>query len=292
MKRQGGGWQELLGRVTGDVQRAVARVATESERSKTIGRGAAGDQTLVADKVAEDVISTAVLGVKGTRVLSEEGGEMGDRSCRVVAVVDPLDGSSNFSRGIPFYCTSVAIADGDRLRDVRVAMVRDLVGGDVYFAERGHGATKNGEPIRTSRSRKLQDAVLGADVGSTPPAAAPAIARLTAGSKRVVHFGANALELCFLAEGRIDAFVDVRGRMRVTDLAGACLIAEEAGAEVYVGSSPSGAPDFSLHSRFNVAAAANPRLMAEVERTLGRSRETLARPGEATRNRRKAASRD
>lgn len=223
-------WERLLAKAMGEVQKAVAAVAAGPDRGLVVGKGAAGDKTLLADRRAEEILSEALLGVDGVRVLSEEAGDIGDPAGRTVAVVDPLDGSSNFERGIQFYCTSVAVAEGGWLDDVRVAMVRNLVNGDSYFAARGGGATKNGRGISTTRTRRLEDAVVAVDMSGTSGPAVKALAPLVSGAKRVVHFGANALELCYLAEGRIDAFIDVRRRMRVTDFAAGGPIAAEAGA--------------------------------------------------------------
>ena len=87
---------------------------------------------------------------------------------------------------------------------------------------------------------------------------------LVQGVKRQVHLGANALEVCYLAEGRIDSFVDLRGRMRITDFAGANLIALEAGAKI----SDAGGEDLDLHfdleHRFSFVASANEEIHRKI----------------------------
>ncbi|MDG6991193.1 MAG: hypothetical protein JRM99_07220, partial [Nitrososphaerota archaeon] len=214
------------------VWKEVAPLARRPGRGRTVGTGAAGDRTIFADKLAEDILVRDLTRVDGLRILSEEAGSLGAPSAGTVAVVDPLDGSSNFERGIPFYCTSIAIVEGDSTRDATAGVVRDLVSGDVYAARKGRGATKNGKPIRTAAGGDPKQAVVGVDFSGSPPGLVPGLEPLIAGVKRQVHLGANALELCYLAEGKTDSFVDLRGRMRVTDFAAANLIALEAGAEV------------------------------------------------------------
>jgi myo-inositol-1(or 4)-monophosphatase len=213
--------------------------------------------TTVADKKAEDVLLGALIRVEGLRVLSEEAGEVGSQQARVLAIVDPIDGSSNFERGIPFYCTSVAIAGGRSIGDVNFGIVRDLVRGDVYTATRGGGAKKNGKRIRTSKTSELSKAVVGIDVSKASQGVLRSLLPLVGCIGRQVHYGANALELCLMAEGMTDAFVDVRGRMRTVDFAAAQLIAAEAGAVL---SEPGGGElrfSLDLTSRFSFVASAN-----------------------------------
>ena len=102
-----------------------------------MGVGAAGDRTIYADRLAEVILLKRLGEVDGVRVLSEEAGDAGDPDGSTLAVVDPLDGSSNFERGIPFYCTSVAVAEGGTLDGILAGVVRDLVTGDAYSARRG-----------------------------------------------------------------------------------------------------------------------------------------------------------
>ncbi len=257
-------WLETLSKATLDAQEAVAAVAAAGERGVVVGTGAAGDKTLLADRKAEDALAEVLVARQGLRMLSEEAGQVGDPRSSLTAVVDPLDGSSNFQRGLPFYCSSVAIAGGSGLESVTAGAVRNLVSGDLYYAERGLGATKNGAPIRTTRAARLEESVVGVDLSGSPAGTVAGHLRLLSGSKRVVHYGANALELCLLADGSIDSFVDLRGRMRVTDIAAGCLIAQEAGAAVRIERVPESAPELSFESRFNVVASATAALQGEV----------------------------
>ncbi|MDG6988324.1 MAG: hypothetical protein JRN21_03255 [Nitrososphaerota archaeon] len=257
-------WERLLLSSTEAVMRRLAPLARRGGRGTVIGVGAAGDKTIYADKKAEDILLKHILRAGGAKVLTEEAGSVGDDDAAILAIVDPLDGSSNFEHGIPFYCTSVALADGRTMDDVRVGVVRDLVTGDVYAARRGKGATKNGKTIRTSRTADPSTAVVGVDLSGTRERMTARQGPLIEGVKRQVHLGANALELCYLAEGKTDAFVDLRGKMRVTDFAAAGLIALEAGAVL---TDPRGrrlSPEFDLEHRFNFVASANGELHRKI----------------------------
>lgn len=242
---------------------------SKGESARKVGVGAAGDETLVADRECENVIIDTLLSVEGVRVLSEEAGERGPGSSGFLAIVDPLDGSSNFSRGIPFYCTSICVVEGARLRDARYALVRNLVNGDVYYAEKGKGGFKNGEKLKPSRKTELSDSIAAVDLSKAKPAVIDALGPLSSRLGRQVHFGANALEICMVAEGDIESFVDLRSRMRVTDVAGAYLIAKEAGAVLTAESGAELDPVLDLRSRLSVVASGNAVLHQKVLKELG-----------------------
>ena len=262
-------WEKLLLSATERVRSRVSEVAVREERWKSVGIGASGDKTLLADKVAEDELMKTLLGVPGTKVLSEEAGFQGDPDGDTLAVVDPLDGSSNFARRIPFYCTSVAMIEGNTLEDVKVGVVRDLVTGDVYHAVRGRGTRRNGAAVHASRVAQVSHAVIGVDVSRGGSELAALLAHLIGAASRQVHFGANALELSYVSDGTIDAFVDIRGKIRITDLAAAYLVAAEAGAEITDAQGNELEAVLDLKHRLSFVASANMRLHKEILRLCG-----------------------
>ena len=265
-------WEELLLGATERVRGKISTLARRGEGRNSLGVGASGDRTLLADKEAEDELMKALLSVAGTRVLSEEAGFRGDPDGSTLAVVDPLDGSSNFARGIPFYCTSVAIAEGDSLEGIKVGVVRDLVSGDVYHAVKGKGAKKNGASVEASNVTDVSRAVLGVDVSRGGSELIERLAPLIGVASRQVHFGANALELSYVSDGTVDAFVDIRGKIRITDLAAAYLVAAEAGAEISDAQGRELRAAFDLTHRLSFVASANAQLHEEIMRLCGTAR--------------------
>jgi myo-inositol-1(or 4)-monophosphatase len=262
-------WDELLSDATERVRLKIAEVVLRGERTRFLGTGASGDRTLVADHEAEDELLRSMSGVDGLRILSEEAGDRGDPKAKHVALIDPLDGSSNFERGIPYYCSSVAIGEGRRLEDITHGVVRDLVTGDFYYARRGRGSTKNGRKIRTSKTKTLSSAVVGIDLSMAKQETVRRLVPVIGAAKRQVHYGANALELCYLADGRIDGSIDLRTRMRITDFAAGYLIAREAGATITGDGGAGLRPGFDLKDRFSYLATANPSLHNEVVKLSG-----------------------
>jgi myo-inositol-1(or 4)-monophosphatase len=209
---------------------------TLKEPQPDLGKGAGGDQMKMVDLAAEKAIIEILLqrGVSFTLV-SEESGvkEFGAHPLENYVTIDPIDGTTNLVRGLPFYCTSIAASNGPLLSQVFAGLVSDLYHGTTYTATKGKGAYRNGEKISTSTAASLDDAVIGLDLNTCKvKEIAPQLSDLIQHTRHIRHFGANALELCFVAEGLTDAFVDIRGKLRTTDVAAGFLILKEAGGIV------------------------------------------------------------
>jgi myo-inositol-1(or 4)-monophosphatase len=190
----------------------------------------------LADLAAEKAIVEVMLqhDVSFTLV-SEESGikEYGSEADQCFVTTDPIDGTTNLIRGLPFYCSSIAVSRKQMLSQVYAAMVTDLYHGTTYMAVEGKGAFRNGQKIATSQMADLGEAVIGLDLNTYKvKAVAKQLTDLIEVTKHIRHFGANALELCFVAEGLTDAFVDIRGKLRTTDVAAGFLIVKEAGGIV------------------------------------------------------------
>ncbi len=206
---------------------------TLKEPQPDLGRGAGGDQTKLVDLAAEKAIIEVLLqhGISFTLV-SEESGikEYGNQAQNCYITVDPIDGTTNLVRGLPFYCSSIAVSHKPLLSDVYAAMVTDLIHETTYTATKSQGAYRNGAKISTSTVTSLEEAVIGLDLNTYKiKEVAPQLSELIQATKHIRHFGANALELCFVANGLTDAFVDIRGKLRTTDVAAGFLILKEAG---------------------------------------------------------------
>lgn len=174
---------------------------------------------LVADRAAHEVLDPALVGGEPVGVLSEESGLQGaDR--RVVVVVDPVDGSTNASRRIPWYACSLAAVHDGRLR---AAVVDNLATGVRYRAVRGAGATRDGVTIRCSGQDELASAVLVLN----------GYAGAHAGWRQYRTMGAMALDLCAVADGTFDGSVDCTvDAINPWDYLGGVLVLEEAGGSV------------------------------------------------------------
>ena len=145
-------------------------------------------------------------------------------------ILDPIDGTSNALHGIPFFCTSVALSTGPTLSSTKLGFVKNLSNKDVFFAEKGHGAYKGKTCLKPSTITTLSDALISVELSL--PHNQQHLKRLTPlllDLKKIRHLGATALEICYVASGALDAFVDLRNIARSVDLAAAYIILGEAG---------------------------------------------------------------
>ena len=171
-----------------------------------------------SDLVADEAALGVLLG-SGLAVMSEESGRSGG-DAPVLVVLDPLDGSTNASRGIPWYAISLCALDEE---GPRVALVVNLAIGTRYSAVRGQGARRDGKPIGPTSCDRVSSAVVA--IGGFP--------RRHLGWAQFRAFGASALEFCAVADGQIDAFcVPSPGRIFGWDYMGGMLVCQEAGAVV------------------------------------------------------------
>ena len=193
--------------------------------------GPSGDREgQYASDVAADAAAVAVLREAGLAVLSEEAGRLGrwrsdetsdETSREIVVALDPLDGSTNAALGLPWYATSLCAVDGD---GPVVAVVHDLPGDVRFDAVRGGGSRRNGVAMaRRDEGPGVGDAIVA--VNALPPR--------SAGWAQFRAMGAAALDLCAVAEGRFDAFVDYdHDALGPWDYLGGMLICREVGIEV------------------------------------------------------------
>jgi myo-inositol-1(or 4)-monophosphatase len=168
--------------------------------------------------LAADAAALPVLHGVGLAVLSEESGVSGDGPSGLLAVIDPVDGSTNAHRRIPFYSTSICVLDDE---GPRVGLVRNHANGNRFAAIRGDGADKNAGAIRPSGCEELRNAIVGI---SGFPGTYPGWAQFRA-------LGSASLELCAVAEGVLDAYT-VAGRSTLYgwDYLAGLLICREVGA--------------------------------------------------------------
>lgn len=191
-----------------------------------IGTGAAGDKTYRIDKIAEDIILSGLdASGEALTIISEEAGIRDIKGGAKKVLIDPIDGSRNAISGIPFYCTSIAVANGDTVGDMQLSYVLNLVSGEEFWAERGGGAFHNGEKMSTQSDEIFY---LTAYEAQSPRTDISRIMPLLVDSRKTRCFGATALDLAYLAYGAISVFANP-SPSRSFDFAGGWLLVKEAG---------------------------------------------------------------
>jgi len=246
-----------------------------------------GDADLVtaADRAAERLIRERITQKWPHHdVLGEEQG-LNDQGSEYRWYVDPLDGTTNFAHGYPVFCVSLAVeqrrpsSSGVRIAGVIYDPTRD----ELFSAEPGKGAYLNGGAIHVSKTRSLQESLLGTGFPSQKRHKNPNIYfyhQLTLHSHGVRRAGSAALDLCNVAAGRYDGFWEFN--LNPWDTAAGVLILEESGGKV---SRFDGSP-FELNSRETVATNAliHDELLSEFEKVFsGRGLDALPDPKAYTR---------
>ncbi|MDL5156523.1 inositol monophosphatase family protein [Actinomycetospora termitidis] len=218
-------------RVVGDL--SVADLATKSSATDVVTAGDRECEALVRERLAELRPQDAVLG-------EEEGGDDEPEPGRLRWVVDPIDGTVNYTHGLPWFSVSLGVeVDGRAL----AGAVVEPVSGRVWSAAAGHGARLDARPLRASALDRPGIAVVGTGLAYDPARRerqAALIARVASSIGDIRRQGCASLDLCSVAAGWIDGFFE--HGLKPWDWCAGALIAEEAGAVVRRPTGP-GVPD-------------------------------------------------
>lgn len=216
---------ENLARQAGDVLRAAY------EQEHHVDYKGAIDLVTEVDRRSEALILREIRRLfPGHRVLAEESGGVAG-SDGYMWYVDPLDGTVNYAHGVPFFSVSIAYAQEGV---TRLGVVYDPLRNELFAAERGAGAWLNGRPIRPSAVADLGKSLLVTgfpyNAWVTPDDNVGNFARFSKCTQGVRRLGSAALDLCYIAAGRLDGYWELT--LHPWDVAAGGLIAEQAGARV------------------------------------------------------------
>jgi myo-inositol-1(or 4)-monophosphatase len=262
-------WLELCRAAVEDVRAVLAELPGRAEREPVVGAGLGGDDTTAVDAAAEAaIVSRLASSGESFTLVSEELGEkrFGDGEGPRV-VLDPIDGSLNAKRGIPFFSLSLAVADGAAMGDVRFGYVYDFGTGEEWTALRGEGAYLNDRQIGDQRPKdEIEILAFEATLTSLVAERAGAMVGL---AYRLRIMGSLAIALCHLADGRLDAVCSLKAA-RSVDIAAGQLLVRECGLAIDLFETPpfERAP-LDLEGRSRVVAAGTPELCARLAAALG-----------------------
>jgi myo-inositol-1(or 4)-monophosphatase len=234
-----------------DVEAVFRAMPTRAERERVLGTGEGGDETTAIDQAAEDAIVERFRAT-GASIVSEELGFLAGSD--TVLVIDPIDGSLNAKRGIPFFSLSIAVADGRTMDNVHSGFVHDFGSGEEWTAKRGQGAFLDGKPLgATEQGGAVEILVMEATRTDLVAADAPKVVGL---AHRLRIMGSTALSLCHLAAGRVDGVCTLKPT-RSVDIAAGQLLCRELGLalELFDVAEPFGAAPLDLVGRSRLAAA-------------------------------------
>lgn len=219
----------------------------------------ANDYVTQVDKASEDEIKYIIQkAYPHHAILGEESGLTKPDGAEVTWIIDPLDGTTNFIHGFPQFCISIGVMEKGR---VEHGVIYDPLKDELFTASRGHGAKLNDRRIRVSTTRHLEKSLIGTGF---PTREMPVVDKYlgllreiwpkTAGVRRA---GAGALDLAYVAAGRLDGFWEYN--LKIWDVAAASLMIKEAGGFV------TGMEDADSYLKTGNIIAGNPKIHPELE---------------------------
>ncbi|WP_298522704.1 bifunctional NADP phosphatase/NAD kinase [uncultured Methanobrevibacter sp.] len=271
---------DLCYEIIKEVSRATRPYFGTPEAGEKVKIGADGTPTSYIDLIAEDIVIHILKEANVySYIVSEEIGELRlgkgtkrsisltqelrrddipeEERPRFIFLLDPIDGTSNAIKEIPAFSISIAVAEVPKgriatLNDVQLAFISNLANGNFFEAEKGKGCWLNNEKVHPSDIINISDMTLG---GFTKTGTSEA-SKLVDNARRMRVLGSVVLELSYVASGRYDAFLDLRGS-RIIDIAGSKLILEEAGGIITDKYGEKLNNKLSIHEKAVVVAANN-----------------------------------
>lgn len=263
-------WLELCNIISDNVEEAI-KIAREDPSLTSVTKiGADGTPTHKIDEYAENAAIKVLEDTgKSLILISEEIGtiKIGDESAEAVIIMDPLDGTTNALKNLPCYGISIAIGklndDSDlenvTLTDIEVAYVKNFPTNDVYTAVKDRYSTKNNNLIQVSNVKEAKKATVSTYIYRTRRD----LNKIFSNVRRMRIMGAIAVEMCYLAEGVYDVFLDTQA-VRVLDIAAAQLIIREAGGYITDIDSNELSSQIDLHAKTTIVATPNKSLQKDI----------------------------
>ena len=268
---------DILTEASRNVYSEIKNLLGTIDGGSKISLGAGGDISRKIDIVAEKtVINTIKSNNISPTIIGEECGilRLNKSSSNSInegfLIMDAVDGTTNAIRGLPFSCCSLAFANEFKLSSVIDAVILDLFTGDIYSASKEKGSffnntkihvkNENFDSIESLEDLKSFDILIGTNVSGVHSNIFKELSKVLLFSTHIRHFGANALELCYFARGFMDAYIDIREKIRTTDMAAGYLIAKEAGGKLY---SPNGQEldsNLALETKLSFYAVSNKKI--------------------------------
>ena len=271
---------DLAYEIIREVSRAIRPYVGKPESGEKIKIGADGTPTSLIDIIAEDKLINILKNAPVlSYIVSEEVGELKlgkgtkrsidlieelrrddlseEETPKFIFLVDPIDGTSNAIKEIPAYGISIAVANVPNgriatLNDVELGFISNFGNGNFFEAEKGKGCWLNNEEVHPSDVINISELTLGGFTKSRTSAAS----KLVDNARRMRVLGSVVLELSYVASGRYDAFLDLRGS-RIIDIAASKLILEEAGGIITDKYGEKLNNKLSIHEKTVVVAANN-----------------------------------
>ena len=239
-------------RLAGDI---ILRHAEQVDRLNVSAKGAHDFFCEVDVKAEQAIVQTILKAYPDHGFIAEERGVVNPQA-ECVWIIDPLDGTGNYLHGFPFYAVSIALQIKNQLEH---ALIYDPIRHECFSASRGRGARLNDRRLRVSKQSQLNTSLLAAGLKNKQPHS-PAVQHLFNQCASVRRTGSIALELAYVACGRLDGLVG--SDLKIWDIAAGCLLIQEAGGLI---SDVHGEADYLKNGHL---LAGNPKIHAALLQTL------------------------
>jgi fructose-1,6-bisphosphatase/inositol monophosphatase family enzyme len=249
-----------------------------SSVDKTDHINALGDTSLKMDLKLEDAIIEFFKSKDFPCIIEaeERGRTILSENPKYLVIADPLDGSSNYRKGIPLVCCGVAIAKIKNqtktafFSDIKAAFVRSLFTNEFYFAEKNSSVTLNTNQITCSPVTSLSKAFISIDIDHLPKKERSLFSKLKdlvikcRGTRR---FGTNLLDIVYVGAGKIEVMIDLRGTLSVVHVS-SLFISQEAGASIYSPTQTPFNPELKTKNRMKFIIANNESILEKIKEIL------------------------
>ncbi len=239
-------WVTLFRNIQQAVEATILKETAANDIKHIIRRGSSGGLTRRIDEIAESIIIGFLesAGIEG-QMLSEEAGILQfGKSNNNWLFLDPIDGTINAVQGIPFYNMSICVGDGPTLSDTKITFIHNFATNTEYLGIRGRGAFRNKIPVSPSSRTQLNGGVIGARMSTHDwQTIWPRIYKRATRNQKIqdhlidnkIHIrqlGAISEEICFSGVGVYDAYIDLRGTLRLQDVTPALAFVDIAGCMI------------------------------------------------------------
>ncbi|MBI4258026.1 MAG: inositol monophosphatase [Thaumarchaeota archaeon] len=250
----------------------VSQEHDAGNRGRKAGRGASGDISTEFDlKVEQTIITSIRKRIPDCLIVTEESGVIGHKDSETLALVDPVDGSTNASRGIPFYSSTLAIIEGRKFKNIVAAGVIDLVTGELIYGEKQAGVKVNGQPLlKISENEPVSESCVSINGRIADPKYKDVVTSLLSNLRYPRCLGSAALETAYVALGRVDAYVEPLPRLRTFDCVPSLFLVKEAGGFVKPLNLDLDEADLSKPLRLSYVAARSSKILSWLLRLIER----------------------
>jgi myo-inositol-1(or 4)-monophosphatase len=240
-------WNKIGLKIAKEIEKEVMPLFGKKEGAKIVGRSPSGDTTELVDKISEDIVLKHLKPLN-VNIVSEEIGTINNNSEWTV-VIDPIDGSFNFTNGIPFFGFCFAVFKNN---NPYYGLTHEFLTKSTYEAFAGKGAYLNGEKIKVKKYHEKEALISYYSKKNL---------NLIGKIKRVRIMGAFGVEMAYVAKGTLDGVFDVRTHVRTTDIASSYVICKEAGAIITDENGHELEFDLNATDRYSVIVANDKKLL-------------------------------